>query len=197
MQKKAVSLETVPVAALDMQRNMLSDIPTVLQPTVSGDLSNDLPPDEPEKEDLPTHEARTKAYILVEVNGRTTVKHWLNRPILTIGRFSTADIQIASPRVSRFHAMIHWKNGKWILEDTDSLNGLTYQGERVDQLALTDGDYIYLDPTITILYEEESVNAITAPRERVIVSGDPHKKPNDEHDQAVPAGGKESASRED
>jgi hypothetical protein len=156
--KKAVSSETVPVAALDMQRNMLSDIPTVLQPTVSGDLTDDLPPDTAEKEDLPTHEARTKAYILVEVNGRTTVKHWLNRPILTIGRFSTADIQIASPRVSRFHAMIHWKNGAWILEDTDSLNGLTYQGQRVDQLALTDGDYVYLDPTITILYEEEFVS---------------------------------------
>jgi ATP-binding cassette subfamily B protein len=161
--QKAVSLETVPVAALDMQRNMLSDIPTVLQPRVSGDLAN-LPAaaekvgSQPLRlpEDLPTHEARTKAYVLVEVNGRTTVKHWLNRPILTVGRFSTADIQIASPRVSRFHAIIHWKNGKWVLEDTDSLNGLTYQGQRVDQLALTDGDYVYLDPTITLLYEESA-----------------------------------------
>jgi pSer/pThr/pTyr-binding forkhead associated (FHA) protein len=105
-------------------------------------------------QELPTHTARTKAYVLVEINGRTTIKHWLNRPILTIGRFSTSDIQIASPRVSRFHAIIHWKDGRWVLEDTDSLNGLTYQGQRVGQLTLTDGDYVYLDPSITLLYEE-------------------------------------------
>jgi pSer/pThr/pTyr-binding forkhead associated (FHA) protein len=136
-----------------MQRNMLSDIPTVLHPTVS-ESPTVLQPAIVETDDLPTHEARTKAYILVEINGRTTVKHWLNRPILTIGRFSTADIQIASPRVSRFHAIIHWKNGAWIIEDTDSLNGLTYQGQRVDQIALADSDCVYLDPTITIQYEE-------------------------------------------
>jgi ATP-binding cassette subfamily B protein len=153
--KKAVTLKTMPVTALEMQRNILSDIPTILQPIVS-ESATELQPVVSELDDLPTHDTRTKAHVLVEINEQTTVKHWLNRPILTIGRFSTADIQIPSPRVSRFHAIIHWKNGAWVIEDTDSLNGLTYHGQRVDQLALVNGDCIYLDPTITIQYEEDT-----------------------------------------
>ena len=74
--------------------------------------------------------------------------------MLTIGRSPTCDIQIPSQRVSRLHAILRWKNGAWVLEDAESLNGLICQGQRVDQLALVDGDQIYLDPTIVLQYDE-------------------------------------------
>jgi len=91
---------------------------------------------------------------LVEIDGKVTRAYRLNRPIFTIGRIPTSDIQIASPHVSRFHAIIHWRNGAWVIEDAESLNGLSWQGQRIDQLALVDGDGISIDPTIVLLYEE-------------------------------------------
>ena len=98
--------------------------------------------------------ALIQARILVEIEGEIIAKHWLNKPLCTIGRFPTSDIQIASQRVSRFHALIRWKNGAWVIEDAESLNGLTCQGQRIDQLALVNGDRISIDPTIVLQYEE-------------------------------------------
>ncbi len=71
-----------------------------------------------------------------------------------IGRSPTSDIKIASPRVSRSHAILRWRNGAWVIEDVESLNGLTCLGQRIDQLALVDGNRISIDPTIVLQYEE-------------------------------------------
>jgi pSer/pThr/pTyr-binding forkhead associated (FHA) protein len=74
--------------------------------------------------------------------------------MLTIGRYPTSDIQISSQRVSRFHAIIQWSNGAWVIEDVESLNGLTCQGQRIGKLALVNGDRIYIDPAIVLQYKE-------------------------------------------
>jgi type VI secretion system protein ImpI len=73
---------------------------------------------------------------------------------MTIGRSPTSDIQIAYPSVSRLHAIIRWKNGTWIIEDAASMNGLSYQGQRVDQLELANGKRVLIDPDIVLRYEE-------------------------------------------
>jgi ABC-type glutathione transport system ATPase component len=99
-------------------------------------------------------DAPTKAQILVQMGGKIIGEYRLSKPLFTIGRFPTSDIQISSARVSRLHATIRWKNGAWVIEDAESLNGLTCQGLRIDQLALVDGDRIYIDPTIVLYYEE-------------------------------------------
>jgi len=98
--------------------------------------------------------AHIKAQILVQVGGKIIGEYRLSKLVFTIGRYPTSDIQIPSTRVSRFHAMIRWKNGAWVIEDVESLNGLTCQGQRIDQLALVDGDRIHIDPTIVLHYEE-------------------------------------------
>jgi ATP-binding cassette, subfamily B, bacterial len=98
----------------------------------------------------------TKGRVLVKMNGKTLGEYQLSKPIYTIGRFPASDIQIPSQRVSRLHALIRWKNGAWIIEDAESLNGLTCRGQRIDQLALVDGDLINIDPTIVLQYYEES-----------------------------------------
>ncbi len=132
----------------------------VLTPTLS---SKDDIGDEDEEATLkirtPIRKAKTRpehqdGLILVEIDGKVTGEYPLNRPLFTIGRFPTSDIQIASPCVSRVHAIIRWKNGAWVIEDVESLNGLTCQGQRINQLALVDGDRIYIDPTIVLQYEE-------------------------------------------
>ncbi|HLL78375.1 MAG TPA: ABC transporter transmembrane domain-containing protein [Ktedonobacteraceae bacterium] len=100
------------------------------------------------------HDIPINAHILVQMDGQMIGEYPLKQTISTIGRFPTSDIYIPSERVSRFHALIRWKNGAWILEDAESLNGLTCQGQRIDQLALVDGDAISIDPDIILHYEE-------------------------------------------
>jgi len=96
----------------------------------------------------------TKARILVEMDGKTTGEYQLNKPIFTIGRFPGSDIQILSERVSRFHALLWWRDGAWIIKDEGSLNGLSHDDMRIDELTLTHKDRIYLDPEIMLQYEE-------------------------------------------
>ncbi|HLJ32065.1 MAG TPA: FHA domain-containing protein, partial [Ktedonobacteraceae bacterium] len=95
-----------------------------------------------------------KAHILIEMDNQIIGEYRLNKVLFTIGRLPSSDIHIPSQRVSRFHALIRWKYGAWIIEDAESLNGLTCQGQRIDQLALLHGDRILFDPTIVLRYEE-------------------------------------------
>jgi hypothetical protein len=104
------------------------------------------------QEDIPT-----QACILVEVDCQTVDEHQLAKRIMTFGRLPNNDIQISFQRVSRFHGIIRWNNGAWVIEDAKCLNGLNCQGQRIYQLALVDGDRIYIDPTIVFEYREKRV----------------------------------------
>jgi pSer/pThr/pTyr-binding forkhead associated (FHA) protein len=95
----------------------------------------------------------TNARVVIELNGRVIGERLLNKPVLSIGRLSGNDVQIPSQRVSRLHAKILWENGRWVIEDAESLNGLVYNGNRIDQLALTNGDRIYVAPTAVLQYK--------------------------------------------
>ncbi len=97
---------------------------------------------------------RTRARIVARVDDQVIGEYTLNKTLYTIGRFPGSDIHIPSQRVSRFHALIRWKDGAWIIQDSESLNGLTCEGQRIDQLALVHGDRISLDPAIILQYEE-------------------------------------------
>jgi ABC-type multidrug transport system ATPase subunit len=95
------------------------------------------------------------ASVQIQVNGQVQGVYKLRRPSMSIGRKSNSDIQIPSPRISRHHAKLLWKNGAWMIEDADSLNGLTWQNYRINQMMLSDGDRIYLDPSVILQYTEE------------------------------------------
>jgi ATP-binding cassette subfamily B protein len=92
------------------------------------------------------------ARVLVEMDGKIIKELSLDKPVLTIGRLSGNDIQIPNQRVSRLHAKIHWENGTWVIEDAESVNGLVYQGNRVERLPLSNGDRVYVAPTAALLY---------------------------------------------
>ncbi|HEY0754714.1 MAG TPA: ABC transporter transmembrane domain-containing protein [Ktedonobacteraceae bacterium] len=93
------------------------------------------------------------ARIVVEVNGKVVGQRNLDKPSLTVGRLSSNDIQVPSQRVSRLHAKVRSINGSWVLEDAESLNGLVYQGQRVDHLSLNAGDRISIAPGAVLLYQ--------------------------------------------
>ncbi len=98
-------------------------------------------------------QAPQRARVRIEVDGQVIGVRQLDKPLLTIGRLSGNDVQVPSQRVSRLHARMRWENGAWLIEDADSLNGIVYQGKRVDQHVLVNGDQIILAPKAILYYE--------------------------------------------
>ncbi len=93
------------------------------------------------------------ARVRVEVDGQVIGVRQLDKPLMTVGRLSGNDVQVPSQRVSRLHAKIRWENGAWLIEDADSLNGIGYQGKRVDRHVLVNGDQLYFAPRVILYYE--------------------------------------------
>ncbi len=93
-----------------------------------------------------------RARVFVEIDGKVVNERKLDKPVLTIGRLSGNDIQVASQRVSRLHAKIRWENNAWVIEDAESLNGLVYQGNLVEKHILNSGDRIHVAPTAVLHY---------------------------------------------
>jgi ABC-type multidrug transport system fused ATPase/permease subunit len=103
---------------------------------------------------IPSPEQRPPtAQIVVEIDGKVVGQYTLSKPLMTIGRLSSNDIQVPSQRVSRLHAKIRAANGHWIMEDAESLNGLVYQGQRVDQIVLNSGDRVFVAPSAVLQYQ--------------------------------------------
>lgn len=53
------------------------------------------------------------------------------RPDLTIGRGPENDISLASKTVSRQHALLRFREGRWFVEDRGSANGTFVNGTRI------------------------------------------------------------------
>ncbi|HBE26448.1 MAG TPA: hypothetical protein DDW33_12260, partial [Ktedonobacter sp.] len=150
-QHQALYPQQAPVPLLPVAQNW---------PSPAGPTSRPIPPAYP-----PTNQGGNgrrqvqplafagNARVVIEIDGKVIGERLLNKPLLTVGRLSSTDVQIPSQLVSRLHAKIRWENGRWLIEDAESLNGLVYQGQRVDQLALTNGDRVFIAPKVVLLYE--------------------------------------------
>ena len=67
---------------------------------------------------------------------------------MLIGRLDQSDILIDDSSVSREHAIIERKDGRFILEDLKSTNGTFINGEFVDVRVLNHGDKIRIGNTV-------------------------------------------------
>jgi pSer/pThr/pTyr-binding forkhead associated (FHA) protein len=61
---------------------------------------------------------------------------------LLVGRHPRCDVVVADPSVSRRHAQLTFRDGVWVLQDLDSTNGTTLNGERVGRTTLHSGDVV-------------------------------------------------------
>jgi pSer/pThr/pTyr-binding forkhead associated (FHA) protein len=61
---------------------------------------------------------------------------------LHIGRSPASDIQLDDQSVSRRHAVVAHREGRTVLLDDRSLNGIYVNGQRVGEAVLNDGDSI-------------------------------------------------------
>ncbi|MFY8149687.1 MAG: transglycosylase domain-containing protein [Prochlorococcaceae cyanobacterium] len=70
----------------------------------------------------------------------------LSADALRLGRDPSLEIVIDHAAVSREHARLERRGGRWVLRDTGSTNGLWWRGQRVQELLLQEGDAVALGP---------------------------------------------------
>jgi pSer/pThr/pTyr-binding forkhead associated (FHA) protein/ABC-type multidrug transport system ATPase subunit len=76
----------------------------------------------------------------------------LNKDVVTIGRTSDNDLVIASPMVSRRHAEVRRRDGAWEIVDLGGSNGTLFNGLRITQKILAEGDEVSIGGQVTVVY---------------------------------------------
>ncbi len=93
-----------------------------------------------------------RAYVIVE--GERTFD--LLRPTIRIGRALDNDLILEDRRISRYHAQLRSRHGRYILEDLGSSGGTNVNGFPIQEIVLRPGDIISL-AGYTLIYGEEEV----------------------------------------
>jgi hypothetical protein len=97
------------------------------------------------------NESRTQAYLIIK--GDRTFD--LTQPQVTLGRALDNDLILEDRQVSRYHARLRRRYGRYILEDLDSTGGTTVNGFRVQEIVLRPGDLISVSGVDIIYVEAE------------------------------------------
>ncbi len=88
------------------------------------------------------------------LHGNTHVQ--VDRPVMNIGRRRTNHVVIDDPRVSRVHAQLRLRFGRYVLYDLGSMGGTFVNGQRVTECILRHGDVISLAGVALVYVEDES-----------------------------------------
>lgn len=79
----------------------------------------------------------------------------LRRPVVNIGRRQDNHIVIDSPYVSRHHAQLRLRFGRYVLYDLNSRGGTFVNGHRITECILKAGDVIGLSQVLLVYMEDE------------------------------------------
>lgn len=92
-----------------------------------------------------------RASLHVTAPNGATLRIDVQAATLTIGRSPDNDLHLDDRRLSRHHARIQVRRGVLVVQDLGSTNGTKVNGQRVDEVALGDGDRIELgDSSIVV-----------------------------------------------
>jgi len=103
------------------------------------------PPERLQPKPLTRH-SPGEAHLVLHVPGEEPRSVPLHGNCYRIGRETGSDVVIDHAAVSRRHALLEQRGRNWLLSDCDSTNGLWWQGRRVQQLVLRDGDGVRFGP---------------------------------------------------
>ena len=95
---------------------------------------------------MPSKQNRMKARLAIYKGAKLDLSFPLAEAASTIGRDAGNAIQLPDPEVSKRHAVVRAKGDSWMIEDTDSTNGITVNGARVKRADLKEGDKIRIGP---------------------------------------------------
>lgn len=148
--KMGVRLREAPEIILEEDRVLPPQavrITSVHQPAAHLDRTRDL--DMVHMQKLLNHAAPC-AYLIVE--GKHTVD--LNKPLIRLGRALDNDIILEDRRVSRYHAQLRLRYGRYLLHDMGSTGGTTVNGFPAQEIVLHAGDTISLSG-VDLIYAED------------------------------------------
>lgn len=92
---------------------------------------------------------RLDAFLIIQ--GRRHVS--LNKPVITIGRQIDNDIVLENPAVSRRHAQIRWRFGRFALFDISAKGKTSVNGQPILEQILQPGDVLSLSEVLLIYGE--------------------------------------------
>jgi hypothetical protein len=112
-----------------------------------GSATQTMAPVEPSASLSPS---RGRAFLIV--GGERTML--LTEPVVSVGRRFDNDIVLDDPRVSRTHAQLRLRFGRYVIYDLGSTAGTFVNGERIDECVLRAGDVISIGG-VPLIYGEE------------------------------------------
>jgi hypothetical protein len=92
-----------------------------------------------------------EAFLIVE--GQRHVP--LRKQAISLGRRPDNDIVINNPNVSRHHAQVRWRYGRFVIYDLGSRGGTRVNGQLIRECVLHPGDVILLS-TVPVIYGEST-----------------------------------------
>lgn len=92
--------------------------------------------------------------VLMVSEGELIGQRWtLAKDETLIGRGNDSDIVLPERQVSRYHLKIHYRDGRYLLEDLDSKNGTFLNGQQVKgTVSIQDGDEIQIALCVRLLF---------------------------------------------
>jgi hypothetical protein len=135
----AVGLREIRVEAVAAERPSVDTVTQIRQINDDGDA-------------FAAEIAALDAYLIVE--GQRHVP--LLRPVTSLGRHIDNDVVLDAPTVSRKHAQIRWRYGRFILYDVSNRGRTQVNHQPVNEMVLKSGDVISLSDVKLIYGEGET-----------------------------------------
>jgi hypothetical protein len=107
-----------------------------------------IPVFKPRKGDRGVTKALSSGKLIVIYGDHLGKEYRLGPTKMLIGRTDQCDITINDSSVSRKHASIESKDGRFLLQDQKSTNGTQVNGEFIDVYLLNHGDKIRIGNTV-------------------------------------------------
>ena len=141
----SVELNGVMIEPADDPHSVTRPMPAAAGPRTGG---SETRPDTPKAQPAKS----TRAFLIVE--GQRHVP--LDRAVVSLGRRLDNTVIVDDPGVSRHHAQLRQRYGKWVLYDLGSAGGTIVNNQRVEEHLLRAGDVISLAGAKLIYGEEEA-----------------------------------------
>jgi hypothetical protein len=96
---------------------------------------------------IPEPTAPSRAYLVVQTDGGPAARFDLGGALIAVGRAADNDVILDDPQVSRHHCQLKLQHGAYGFVDLQSRNGSVVNGQRVEEIALANGDRIRIGNT--------------------------------------------------
>ena len=110
----------------------------------------------PDEVSFPVHDLEKGQALLVVKRGPNAGSNFvIDKDLTTAGRHPESDIFLDDVTVSRRHAEIRRRDGKFFVQDKGSLNGTYVNRQRVEETPLASGDELQIGKFKLVFFEGE------------------------------------------